>query len=210
MPGCPSTPDRPVGPELPLDPVGRTDRDREQPVVAERAMPGDRGLHEMADAVELVPPGEVAVWHSPADDLDVAVEVAVRSLRGSHNGDRLVRSRGQICVLAPAELPTDRLEPLVHIGVEEGKCEARGVSQGPIVAGGTGREAKISQRSAAVELVESVRDRVSPVDLQALRPEAVDDLQLRRLERPQAGPCGRGGPHRTGAHFTAPLMRPDT
>ena len=43
-------------PEGPLDGVGRTLGDEEEPVVAERTVPGDGGLDEVAEAVELVPP----------------------------------------------------------------------------------------------------------------------------------------------------------
>ena len=65
-------PSRPVGPELAVDGVHGAPGDGEQPVVAERAMPGDGGLDEMADAVQLVAPREVAERLPAADDLDVA------------------------------------------------------------------------------------------------------------------------------------------
>ena len=58
--------------ELAFDRVDGAHRDVEQPVVAERAVPGDRGLDEMADAVQLVAPREVAVRLAAADHLDVA------------------------------------------------------------------------------------------------------------------------------------------
>ena len=58
--------------ELAVDRVGGPDRDPEEPVVAERALPGDGRLDQVADAVQLVAPGEVLVLAAGRDDLDVA------------------------------------------------------------------------------------------------------------------------------------------
>jgi hypothetical protein len=57
----PVDPLAPAGPELLVDLVGGPDRDRQEPVVVEGAVPGDRRLDQVADAVEFVAPGEVLV-----------------------------------------------------------------------------------------------------------------------------------------------------
>ena len=58
--------------ELPLDGGDRTLGDEEESIVAERAVPGDRRLDQVADAVELVAPFEVAVLRAGREDLDEA------------------------------------------------------------------------------------------------------------------------------------------
>ena len=79
--------------ELAIDRVGRPNGDIEQPVVAERAVPGNGGLDEVADVVQLVTPREVLVFAARGDDLDERVEVAVGPLRGPDQADRLIRRR---------------------------------------------------------------------------------------------------------------------
>ncbi len=83
------------GSELALDRVGRAGRHAEQPVVAKRALPGDRGLDEVAEGVQLVAPGEVPVLAARRDHLDVAVEIAVGPLGALDERDRLVRLASQ-------------------------------------------------------------------------------------------------------------------
>ena len=101
--------------ELALDRLDGAQRDVEQPVVGEGAVPRDGGLDQVADAVQLVAPGKVPVFGAGRDDLDVGVEVAVRALRRAHRVDGLVGRRSEGGVVAPAELPACRFEPLVRV-----------------------------------------------------------------------------------------------
>ena len=79
-PGDRRSPARPAGPSSRSTASAARVATLEQPVVAERALPGDRGLDEVADGVQLVAPGEVPVLAARRDHLDVAVEVAVGPL----------------------------------------------------------------------------------------------------------------------------------
>ena len=124
----------PARPELAVDRVHGAQRDVEQPVVAERAMPGDRRLDQMADVVQLVAPGQVAIRLAAADHLDVAVDVAVGSLGGRDEPDDLVGLARQLGVRSAAELPADRLEPLVDVGVEERVDDAQRLAEGLVPA----------------------------------------------------------------------------
>ena len=94
--GCPSIPSRPSGPSSASTDGHGAERDLEQAVVADRAVPRDRGLHEVAEAVQLVAPRQVAVRRPAADDLDVGVQVAVRALRRRDEPDDLVGRRGEV------------------------------------------------------------------------------------------------------------------
>ena len=117
-----------------VDEADGAHRDVEQPVVAERPMPGDRRLDQVTDAVQLVAPLEVAV-RSPARHLHVAVEVAIGSLSGRDHGDDLVGRAARPGSASAAELPADRLEPLVDVGVEEREDDAEGLAERPIPPG---------------------------------------------------------------------------
>ncbi len=64
--------------------------DLEQSVVAERALPCDGRLDEVADAIQLVAPLQVAEGR-PARQLHERAQVAVRALRSRHEPDGLVR-----------------------------------------------------------------------------------------------------------------------
>ena len=79
--------------ELAIDRVGRPRRDAQQPVVTERALPGHRRLDQVAEAVQLVAPGQVLVLAPGRDDLDVGVQVAVLALGPLDQADDLVRRR---------------------------------------------------------------------------------------------------------------------
>ena len=73
----------------------------------------------MADAVQLVAPPEVGVLLARSQDLDEAVQVAVRSLGLRDEVDRGVGHARHLGVGRASELPTDGLEPLVDVGVKE-------------------------------------------------------------------------------------------
>src|SRR6185369_4793689 len=131
----------------------------------ERAVPGDSSLDEMADAVELVTPLQVAVLVARGQDLDERVEVAVRALGGLDEPDRLVGHRLDPRVRRPPQLPAGALEPLVDVGVEE---RERLVEHDPeravAVARELCREAEVLERAGGLELLEPGGDRRLAVD----------------------------------------------
>ena len=102
-----------AGAEGRVDRVGGASGHGQQPVVAERPVPGDRRLDEVADAVQLVAELEVAVLAPGAPGPDgEGVEVAVVALRRGDEVDRLVGHRGDPVVPRPPELPGHALQPL--------------------------------------------------------------------------------------------------
>jgi hypothetical protein len=202
------------GPELLVDPVGGPDGDLEQPVVAQSPVPGHGRLDQMAGAVELVAPGEVGVRPPPGHDLDVAVEVAVGTLGGGHQPDRLVGGRLKGRVRGPPELPARRLQPLVDVGVQEREGRPRGVGGGPVAAAvpglGPGGQPEVVEGPGPPQLVEAVGEGVLAVDPLALGQEAAGEPGPRGTERAQPPPRRLGRQAGAGAHFTAPVISPDT
>ena len=142
--------------ELALDRLDGAQRDVEQPVVGESAVPRDGGLDQVTDAVQLVAPGEVLVLGAGGDDLDVRVEVAVRALRRSHRVDRFVGGRGEGRVMRAAELPADRLEPLVRVQIEERVDDAVLLPERLVAPRRAGRHAEVAEGSRTLEPREPV------------------------------------------------------
>ena len=71
-----------AGPEDDVDVVGEALRHVQQPRVAGGAVKGDRGLHQMPGAVELVAVVQVRPAALRLHDLPVGVQIAVGLLRG--------------------------------------------------------------------------------------------------------------------------------
>ena len=214
--------------KLAVDRVGGPDGDREEPVVPERAMPGDGGLDQVADAIELVTPRQILVFVAGLHDLDVGVEVAVRALRRRHEVDRPVGIAGQGRVRSPPELPGGRLQPLVEVGVEEREDDADLLAEGAIATVGPCRQAEVRQVPGVVRVADSragSSHRGSCADAgprtrrslptfgppRGVRAEIADAVgtttAARRLGLDRHGPGTR---RPTLRHFTAPLVRPDT
>ena len=161
--GMPVDGQRPGRTEGSLDVVRGADRDLEQSIVAQRAVPGDGRLDQMADAVELVTPGHVAVRMAAADDLDEGVDVAVVALGPGDGRDRLVRRGREVGVASPAELPADGLEPLVDVRVQERERLVEHHADGPVRTRRAGREPEVVQGAGLRQLLEPVRDRALAV-----------------------------------------------
>src|SRR5215208_8020498 len=70
-----------AGPERPDDKVGHPAGHLQQPRITTGAMQGDRRLHQMPRAVQLVTPLQVLEPSAWVANLEVGVEVAVLSLR---------------------------------------------------------------------------------------------------------------------------------
>ena len=172
--------------ELALDRSDGADRDVEEPVVRERPVPRDRGLDEMADVVQLVAPGQVPVGLAAGDDLDVAVDVAVGSLGGRDETDDLVGRARQLGVRSATELPADRLEPLVDVGVEERVDDAEGLAEGLIRARLAGGQPQVREVADAVELGVAVADRALAVRPRPVGPQPAVQRHVRRAQRGQA------------------------
>ncbi len=159
------------------------DRDVEQAIVAEGAVPGDGRLDQVADAVQLVTPGHVAVRTAAADDLDERVEVAVVTLGLGDGRDRLVRRGRKVGFASPAELPADRLEPLVDVRIEERERLVEHHADGPVRTRRAGREPEVVQGAGLRQLLEPVGDRALAIAPQALLPEPVREADARRRDR---------------------------
>ena len=142
--------------ELPLDRLNGAQRHVEQPVVGEGAVPRDGGLDQVTDAVQLVAPGEVLVLGAGGDDLDVGVEVAVGALRRTHRVDRFVGGRGEGRVMLAAELPADRLEPLVRVRIEKRVDDAVLFPERLVAPRRPGGHAEIAEGSRPLEPLEPV------------------------------------------------------
>ena len=180
----------PIRAELSFGGGDRTLGDEEEPIVAERAMPGDRRLDEVAEAVQLVAPCEVVVLRSAGEDLDEGVEVAVRPLGRSDEPDGLVGHRADPVVRFATQLPAGRLEPLVDVGVEERERRAEHQTERPIPMPAIAAPAA-SRKLCEVPALRAARsrgDRSLAVRRQPVGPEPAGDADIRAGERPD----GRG------------------
>lgn len=170
------------GSQLGADALHCSLRDPQQPVVIERPLPGDRRLDEMAARVELVPPLEVRE-RPRVGQLHVAVEVAVVPLRCRHDLDDPIRRRGEAGVALHADLPADRLQPLVHVGVEEGEGEAGIVGSCHVRPSARRCRTQVFEISGRLQLTAAVQDRDGPIRSTPLRPKAAVDRHGTETER---------------------------
>ena len=106
-------------PEHLVDQVGEATGDREEGRVSRGSRKRHSRLEEVARAVELVAHLQVGPPPGRVDDLAPAVEIAVRLLRGGDELRRLAREALELGRRLAPELPGDRLEPLVDVGVAE-------------------------------------------------------------------------------------------
>lgn len=121
----------PVGAEHAADEVRGASGDRDEPVVGirSRAVPGDRRLEQMPEAVQLVPPLQIRPAVALAQAAEHRVHVAVGLLRGSdarHDRPEPLLERGVCRGIRPSDLPGERLEVLVDLGVGELPAAAPG------------------------------------------------------------------------------------
>ena len=185
-------------PELSLGGCDRTLGDEEETIVAERTVPGDRRLEEMAVAVQLVAPGQVAVLGPGSQDLHEGVEVAIRPLGGHDEPDGLIGHLADGGIPRSAELPASPLEPLVDVRVEEGKRLVEHEPESPIaVAGrrGTRGEREVVQGAGAPELLVTGGDGPLAIGRQPVRPEAPRDPHIRGGEGTEDRRCAAGRKH---------------
>jgi hypothetical protein len=146
------------------DPPG----DPQQALVPGRAAMGQRGLEEVARAVELVALGEVGPALVRLGNLVVGVEVAVLALGRRDQLDRLVHRRAEPVAGLARPLVGRRVEPLVDVRVHE---------DGAAVAprGSAGRDPKVLQVARGLEHPQAVRERRLAIDRLSPRPEAALD-----------------------------------
>ena len=179
--------------ELRPDAIHRSLRDAHQPVIAGPTLPGDRRLDQVAGRVELVPPLEVGELPATLRHLEVGVQVAVVALcRGDefHDGFGQADERR----IGPlGDLPADRLEPLVDIGIEEGEGLPGVIATAGVAAFGgrcrvprRGRQPKVPEVAGGLELGGSVRDRHVVVEALPVGPEAPRDPVAGQPDRPEA------------------------
>ena len=222
-------PRRPVRPEGRVDRIGGPARDRQEPVIAQRPVPGDPGLDQVADAVQLVAELEVLVLAARREDLDERVQVPVLALGRRDRVDRLVGHRRDTRIPGPAELPGDPLEPLVHVRVEERERPIEHDAEGLVLATCTRGEAQVVQVARLDELAEDMRQRLLAVHAHPFVPQPTRDVHVLTAQGAEARDrAGRGNDHRHGTrdpglrvadadvhrfgspHLTAPVSRPDT
>ena len=168
-----------------VDQVGEATCDREEGRVARRSCGRHSSLEEMACAVELVAHLQVGPAPARVDDLAPAVEIAVRLLcRGDKLGRfaRVALERGRRLA---AELPGDRLEPLVDIRVAEHHAPTltRDASRG---------DAQVVERPGALELLGTSKKRDLPVHPLAVRQQAVADDDAAAVDRAESHASGGG------------------
>jgi hypothetical protein len=201
----------PAGPELRAHEIGGAHGDAQQPVVRTRAraFARHRRLEEMAEAVQLVAPLEVGPPRALALAAELGVEVPVGLLGCRDTADDGAEPRFEVGVVGAADLPGQRLEVLVHLGVRELASPA------PRRQRAGGGAVEVAQPALGFQAALDVRERVAAVDGLPLAPEAAGDADLLLTERAEAaarrsdGRLGRGG----GLHghpLKAPDMNPRT
>ena len=158
-----------------VDQVGEATGDREEGRVSRRSRGRDSRLEEVACAVELVAHLQVGPPPRGVDDLAPAVEIAVRLLRGGDELRRLAREALELGRRLAPELPGDRLEPLVDVGVAEDHAA-------PLARRPSRRDPQVVERPGALELLRAAKKRDLPVHPLALREQPVpdDDAAARR------------------------------
>ena len=156
-------------------------------------MPGDPGLDQVADAIRLVAPGQVGELAPRGDHLDIGVDVAVGPLGRLDHGDRLVGGTPQGGIIAVAQLPAGRLEPLVDIAIEEGQVEADFEAERVVATRSARREPKVGEVARPFELLEAMGQRSLAVDPQPVRPEPTGHRRAVEIERREAGGQARIG-----------------
>lgn len=166
--------------------VGRAPGDLRQLALASGAGLGHARLHEIAVAVQLVAPFEVAVAGLLTRAAEGGVEVAVRLLsRCDGLGERgdlgVQRGAGAL----PGGLPCHGFEQLVDVGV--GELAAPPVPVDPALGGGP----EVAGPADAFHPVAAVSECGGRVDVAASGPEASGDPDLVETEWPQPAPGRR-------------------
>jgi hypothetical protein len=159
------------------DVVGEAARHAEQALVAPSAGVGDRGLGQVAGAIELVVPGEVGEARPGPSHLVVGVQVAAFLLCGLDQRDRVVRAPRQILRRLAGELPAQRLEPLVDVGVHEHHPAELGVRP-------PRRRAQVLEVAGLLEPVLAVEQQPFAVEPLAVGPEAGPDASAAEWTQP--------------------------
>jgi hypothetical protein len=169
--------------ELGMEVVGKAARDRGQFVVVARAEPSDGGLDEVAVAVQLVAPFEVAVAGALSGVPEARVEVSVVVLRcGDARHDPAV-ALVEGGIRSSPEFPGHRLEELVHLGIDELDTRVAARSD-------AGDAIEVRDPADALHPAEAVVDDDARIQLLHPGPEATRDLHFTDSERAE-GPARR-------------------
>jgi hypothetical protein len=178
---------RPVAEDI-VDQVGEATGDREEGRVARRPIERDAGLDQVTSAVEFVAHLEIGPTPYGVDELAPRVQVAVGLLSRADEVDRLARERLELRRRLPPELPGDRLEPLVDVGVAEHHPP-------PLALDTPGGDAEVVERPGALEFLGTEKKRELPVHPLAVREQPAQDPHLGRVERPEPDARDRGRRH---------------
>ena len=148
--------------------VGEAPRDVQQSVPAGRAIVRDRGLEQVAGAVELVVVAQIGPAPVGADDLVERIQVPVGSLGTREQVDHLVDVAADGRVVLLGEHVRRGLQPLVEVGVGEPQAPVR-------ARDAPGGDRDVVEHTAVDQLAVPVRQRLVPVHGTGARPEAVLD-----------------------------------
>jgi hypothetical protein len=108
--------------------VGQAHGHGEQAAVAGAAAERDRGLDQVTGTVHLVAPGQPCVLRLAAD-LEVGVQVTVRALGLREQRGDLGGEGRELGPPAMGQLPADRLQGLVDVGVHKHRAAVAGPGQ---------------------------------------------------------------------------------
>jgi hypothetical protein len=180
--------DAQAGAEYGADVIGEPGRHLQQPPVP-GPLPRHRRLEQVPGTVQLMRGCEVSKARAGRLDLEPGVEVAVGCLSRPHQVDHLVGQRPQhlrVAVLAAAaQLPADRLQPLVGVRINEVLAL--------VLIGSSARrnELEICQGPRPLQALVPRRLTDHPVHELATSPEAFGQSEFRRRERCQPEVRGR-------------------
>ena len=185
-----------VGAERRADVVRSPPRRLDQGVRTAGPHPGDRGLQQVAGAVQLVTHLQVGVPRRLAGVPEAGVQVPVVVLRGDHPRGEPPERRLRPLVTGTSGLPGERLEQLVDLGVGE-------LPAGPLRPGGAARgdPVEVGEPAQALHPALAVLERRVGVGPLQPGPEAVGQGHLVQAERTQRP---AGGHHRSAAGGVEP------
>src|SRR5215207_3091494 len=98
-----------------LNMVDKTDGDLQQTFIVRGSLEGDCGLNEMTCAIELVTEIEVSPFPLWFYDLIVTVQITIRLLRRSDEGNHLICQSLQFMIWRASEFPSQRFQPFIDV-----------------------------------------------------------------------------------------------
>src|SRR3984885_3253463 len=159
----------------------------EQPAIAGRPIVSDSTLQHVPDVVELVTGRLRLRKHSQrlAIILIVSIQVAAGFLNGNYLVDKLLGTCSKLRTIARLQHESNRLGPLVNIGVRKHGANLRSSAFAH-------EAAEIIHAAVRLQQVVHGGDALGYIDLAALTPEAAGDRHRTHRNVPQFGVRGLG------------------